>query len=356
VRPPPPPCLDARRGEPGQLVDRAADLYAAGEHARALSCAEEALRGAPRLVPALHYRATALAALGRVADARLAWTRALAVDPDDPETLHGAAELYVSRLKGERDALLVGLEYALRGARAASAAKERDLAARLLLVAAMAENDLGRSRDALAHADAGLRDRPRDAALHYERGVALFELVRFADARAALEKALSLAPRDPWTLHYLSLLAEHEGDSAGAAALDARARELAPAEFPRVDLDGGEFDAEVRGAVAALPDAERRALAAVPLEIADVPALDDLTAVEPPLSPAILGLYRGPPEGEACAEGGDACRSIVIYRRNLQRFARDRRELAEQLRVTLLHELGHLRGESDDELRDRGLE
>ena len=47
---------------------------------------------------------------------------------------------------------------------------------------------------------------------------------------------------------------------------------------------------------------------------------------------------------------------MVLYWRNLARFARDRAELAEQVRVTLLHELGHLHGETDDELRDRGLE
>jgi predicted Zn-dependent protease with MMP-like domain len=85
--------------------------------------------------------------------------------------------------------------------------------------------------------------------------------------------------------------------------------------------------------------------------------MDDLIAVDPPLSPSILGLYRGPPESMACSpEEGPRCRSIVLYRRNLLRLARSRTELNEQVRVTLLHELGHLHGESDDELRARGLE
>jgi predicted Zn-dependent protease with MMP-like domain len=93
------------------------------------------------------------------------------------------------------------------------------------------------------------------------------------------------------------------------------------------------------------------------VQAADLPALDDLTATAPPLSPAILGLFRGPPAGEACLpEDGDPCRSIVLYRKNLARFAHDRAELDHQIRVTLTHELGHLRGEDDDALRDRGLE
>jgi predicted Zn-dependent protease with MMP-like domain len=75
------------------------------------------------------------------------------------------------------------------------------------------------------------------------------------------------------------------------------------------------------------------------------------------LSPSILGLFRGPSEDEPCTEAdGPRCRTIVFYRKNLLRFSRDRDELTEQVRVTLLHELGHLHGESDDELRARGLE
>ena len=97
-------------------------------------------------------------------------------------------------------------------------------------------------------------------------------------------------------------------------------------------------------------------LDAVPT-LKQIPAYADLTAVEPPLSPSILGLFRGPSLGEPCPPGeGPDCRSIVIYRRNLLRFARDRAQLSEQVRVTLLHELGHLHGESDEGLRARGLE
>ena len=341
-----------------ELVAQASTHYAEGVHARALTCAQEALRIAPRSVPALHYRATALTALGRLEEAKVAFARALAVDPTDPETLHGAADLYIARLGGDREGLLIGLEYARRGARLASEAPRRDLdlAARLLLLAAMAENDAGDSRAALRHADQALRTRPRDANLHYERGVALYELCRFDDARAALLAANELAPDDPWTMHYLGLVEEHGGNAEQAEKLLAKARRLSPAEFSAgIAISRVEFDAEVERAIALLPVHERRALASVPLELADVPALDDLTAVQPPLSPTILGLFRGPPETEPCVAGGQ-CRSIVLYRRNLARFARDRDHLAEQLRVTLLHELGHLHGETEEELRDRGLE
>jgi tetratricopeptide (TPR) repeat protein len=361
IRPRPGPCLAGSAGAtPTALAARAADELDAGAHDRALACADEALRLAPRLVAALAARADALAELGRHEQARVAYARALAVDADDPVALLGAAELYVRRLVSDHEGLSLGLEYARRGLREAARREPRDaaLVARLELVAGMAENDLGRSRLALAHPERSLLEVPEDPDAIYEKGVALYELCRFEDARRALEKALLLAPDDAWTLHQLGLVLERTGGHARAVELFARARALAPTDFhPEVPVDGVWFDTEVKAVLAALPPAEQRALAAVPLEIVDLPAADDLLAVDPPLSPSILGLFRGPPENEPCTNAdGPRCRSIVIYRRNLVRFARDRGELTDQVRVTLLHELGHLHGESDDELRARGLD
>jgi predicted Zn-dependent protease with MMP-like domain len=47
---------------------------------------------------------------------------------------------------------------------------------------------------------------------------------------------------------------------------------------------------------------------------------------------------------------------VALYRRNLARAVTSRQQLIEQIRVTLLHEVGHLRGEDDYELAARGLE
>jgi Flp pilus assembly protein TadD len=353
------PCLPGEPyAAPGLLAEAAEDELQRGTPARALACAEEAIRLSPRHVPALAGRAAALAALGRLDEGRTAYARALAVDPDDPATLLGAAELYVRRLGPSRDALETGLEYALRGGRAAKLRGDPAAAARLALVAGMAENDLGRSHLALPHLDRALAARPADPDAVYERGVALFELCRFDEAQRAFERALALAPDDPWALHQLGLLAERRGEERRAGELTARARELAPEEFrPDLPVDGLAFRAEVEAAIAALPEPDRRALRQVPVEIADLPDAADLLEASPPLSPSILGLFRGPAEHEPCAAGdGTPCRSIVVYRKNLVRFARDRRELTQQVRLTLLHELGHLRGETEDELRDRGLE
>jgi predicted Zn-dependent protease with MMP-like domain len=48
--------------------------------------------------------------------------------------------------------------------------------------------------------------------------------------------------------------------------------------------------------------------------------------------------------------------SIALFQRNLERFARDREELLEEIRITLLHEVGHFLGLDEDRLRDLGLD
>jgi predicted Zn-dependent protease with MMP-like domain len=276
----------------------------------------------------------------------------------DPSTLAEEAEQALDR--GEAETALARADEALRALEVQARAPRRDraLEVRLLVAAAGAENDLGRSDLALPRAERAMRLAPRDSGAAWERALALWELCRFDEAEGAFQKVLSLSPDDPWALHHLGLAAERRGDRHRARELLAKASRIAPGDFPpEVPIDGAAFAAEVARAIASLPEPERRALAGVPLELADLPQADDLVAVEPPLSPSLLGLYRGPSEGEPCLpEDGAVCRSIVLYRKNLARFCRDRRELDRQIQVTLLHELGHFHGEDDDALRRRGLE
>src|SRR5262249_52371928 len=104
----PPRPLDA-------LLDRAADRYDHEDFNGSLACAEEAARVEPRSVEAHHDRAAALQELGRLEEAQAAFARALALDPDDPETLAGAADLYINRLPPSNDHTETGLEYRRRG-------------------------------------------------------------------------------------------------------------------------------------------------------------------------------------------------------------------------------------------------
>ena len=391
----------------GTLLDRAADLYEAADFAGALACAEEAARQAPRSVEAHHNRAIALVRMDRMEEARDALALALALGPDDPETLEAAADLHINQLPPTADRSALGLEYARRGSRRAPR-RDPERVARLALLEGQALIDLGRASEALRRIEVALAASPDFAAASYERGVALFELCRFNEARRMFERVLSDSPNHAHALYHLGLIEERFGDEASVRHL-AAASEADGKSFPiPFEVSAGDFAARVQRAVADLPEDVRRDLAGIRIETSDLPDDADLTAEKPPLSPTILGLFRGlpldfgerttvatpagrPGKGRAVAPspangngsagmrtpagnaGGAQCnrtptaptclgtpthdsRAIVLYRRNLLRTVRDSGELDAAITRTLMHEVGHLRGEDDGSLRDRGLE
>src|SRR5215468_6912745 len=134
------------------LLDRAAELFDDSDYAGALACAEEAARQAPRSVEAHHNRAISLMRLDRLDEARDAIALALALAPDDPETLEAAADLNINQLPPSVDRSALGLEYARRGSRHVGHG-DRDRAARLALLEGQALIDLGRASEALRRID-----------------------------------------------------------------------------------------------------------------------------------------------------------------------------------------------------------
>jgi Flp pilus assembly protein TadD/predicted Zn-dependent protease with MMP-like domain len=349
-------------GRVAVLLDEANRQIEHAMYAAAWTCADRAADLTPTSVEAHHLRGASLAALGRDTDAQMAYALALALDPEDPETLRAVADFYING-KGERgrDALRLGLELAQRGSRRASARRRRNppLAADLAVLEAQALNDLGRSDEALTRVDAALRMAPgRGDALH-EKGVALFDLSRFTDAKTALNRALVIQPDDAYTHQMLGLTLEQLGDQAGADAALAKAMQLAPGELSvPVLISVAEFQQEIDAIVASLGTERRGRVKLIKIEIADLPSTDDLAAVKPPFPPTILGLYRGPVGRpvQLPPPPGEETPSIVLYRKNLARAVKTRRELSEQIRDTLLHEIGHLEGLDEDDLRRRGME
>lgn len=342
----------------GTPLQRARSHYDAGHFSDALACSALASADHPEDPEAHAERAADLVALEHLELARVAFARALALDPDHLDALLGASDLYVARLAGSREHDELALLYARRGLELAKRQKQTALVADFALQAAMAANDLGRSREALALADTALEKEPSSPDAMYERASALFELCRFAEARVAFAKLVRSREKEAHARWHLGLIAERAGEAETARRELEQARVLDPEAFgPDVGVTSAEFQKLYEAQVAALPADMQRDLAALPVTLQDLPDLDDLVANDPPLSPAILGLFRGPSLGESCdAAVPGPCRSIVLYRRNLQRVVRDRTELAEQIRVTLMHELGHLRGEDDMQLAARGLE
>ncbi len=352
---PAPAPLAPCRAEGGLPLPAALRLLDEGHPLEALSCAAQASALEPEDAVAHAARGDALAALGRLSEAQLAYARALALDPGLPDALLGAARLYALLLPSSRENDELAALYAERGL--SEALKEPELLTAFALVAAVAYNDLGQAEAALSNASLVLAREPHHHEAAYERALALFELCRFAEAKGAFSALRDDPMLGAHAHHHLGLLLEREGRWKQAQAHFDKARALAPEEFPQPPLPSEEeFRAAVERAVAALPEDMRRDLRDVPVRAEELPAEEDLLSGQPPLSPAILGLFRGPPLNEPCDGLETPCRSVALYRRNLARVVRTREELLEQIEVTLLHEVGHLRGEDDHELAARGLE
>lgn len=318
--------------------------YDAGRWDEALACAQEAAMLMPDEPGAHLYRALSFDALELWHDAHLAYGRALALGPDEPEVLRAFSDFLVR--DGTDDALETALVLARDGR---ELSRNLTLSGKLALVEARAANALGYSEKALSAAESALALGAEPMAL-VERGIALFELTEIEPAERALTEARALNADSPRALHWAGLVAQQLGREEEATALLRRAAVL--------DADAYPFPLEVSvEEFAAIVDRERRALPArarqqletkARLKSADLPDLADLRdPAGPVLSPTILGLFV---PGE-----GDGKSDIVLYRKNILRVVRDHNELRQQVRDTLLHELGHVAGESDVQLRNRGL-
>jgi predicted Zn-dependent protease with MMP-like domain len=271
-------------------------------------------------------------------------------DPD--RLLEQAREAWDSE-EMEEAASLAG-----KAERAAGRAGKVEARGEALALRAAALNELGRSEEALAAADALLAAEPGAADAMAERGFALWELLRLDEARAQLEEALRIEPEEAWAHHTLGLITERRGDAAEAERRFRRARKLAPEDFPApVHLSHREFDAAVEAALEEIPPRVRDYLANVAIAVEGLPSDDDLRGGDPPLSPAILGIFRGAPYGQkgSMDPWSHFPSSIVLYQKNLERFAGDREDLVEQIGITLVHEVGHFLGLDEEELWARGL-
>lgn len=117
-----------------------------------------------------------------------------------------------------------------------------------------------------------------------------------------------------------------------------------------IQLSRAEFENAVDDALDSLPERIVRTIAEanVVMLVEEEPGADAE-------DPELLGLYVGVPLDERSVfDGFGQPDRIVIFRGPLQRMCSSRDELIEEIRVTVLHELGHLFGIDDDRLHELG--
>jgi predicted Zn-dependent protease with MMP-like domain len=102
-------------------------------------------------------------------------------------------------------------------------------------------------------------------------------------------------------------------------------------------------------------DVLRAALADLPPQIAQ--ALHNVAIVledENPDDPDLYGLFEGVPLIEGGPQPGDLPNRVAIYRRPLVEDFPDSDDLRREIRITLLHELGHSIGLDEERLDELG--
>ena len=106
-----------------------------------------------------------------------------------------------------------------------------------------------------------------------------------------------------------------------------------------------EFEEHVDAALDSLPDEILSKVRNVVLRIEDYP----------PDGQHILGLFQGVPLPERQFNHvGHLPDTITIYREPLMDYTHSAEELQEQIRVTVLHEVGHYFGMSEEDLHRKG--
>lgn len=121
------------------------------------------------------------------------------------------------------------------------------------------------------------------------------------------------------------------------------------------------FDRQVDWVLARMPPRVHELLEAVPLHVEDHPSPQMMAELGVRFSEQLCGLYTGIPLGEkSVSHSGPLPDVVTIYREGILAAARDRhgaiplRCLREEIRKTILHELGHHHGLDEDELRELG--
>ncbi len=125
----------------------------------------------------------------------------------------------------------------------------------------------------------------------------------------------------------------------------------------RVVLSRQEFRRLVSQAIASLPAPVVQRLENVEVVVEDRPTPEELATAGIGPTETLFGLYTGTPLTERGSWYGMVLPDkITLYQRSIEEVCRTRRQVREQIRTTLMHEIGHHFGLSEDELEEAGYE
>jgi len=118
-----------------------------------------------------------------------------------------------------------------------------------------------------------------------------------------------------------------------------------------------DFSRALREALAELPPMFHDALANVAVVVEEWPPKELLDELEIPPDDTLYGFYHGVPLPERSVQDSGLLPDVIsLYRGPLVEDFPDRGELCRQIRITVLHEIGHYFGMDEEELSRLGYE
>jgi predicted Zn-dependent protease with MMP-like domain len=115
------------------------------------------------------------------------------------------------------------------------------------------------------------------------------------------------------------------------------------------------FERLVERAVGGIPSPFREALSEVAIVIDDEPTPQQRRENHLAEDEMLYGLYEGVPRTEYGADWLAIPNRITLFRLPLEEDFPDPRDLADEVRITVIHELAHHLGIDDDRLDDLGV-
>lgn len=118
-----------------------------------------------------------------------------------------------------------------------------------------------------------------------------------------------------------------------------------------------EFEQLVERAIERIPQIFQKAMENVAITVADWPDPDVMEEMTGDRNEVVYGLFTGTPLPERSVEmSGDMPAMIELYQMPLVEDFPDRRDLIEEIEITLVHEIAHFMGMDEEEIREQGYE
>ena len=113
------------------------------------------------------------------------------------------------------------------------------------------------------------------------------------------------------------------------------------------------FEQLVADALASLPGRFRKAMSNIAIIVEDEPARELLREMEVEPPDTLFGLYQGTPLTERGWQYGNTLPDrILLFQRPHEREAEDEDDLVASIAETLIHEIGHYFGLSEEEIEE----